>query len=391
MHTRLALSICLLLVFAGTPALGQSDPPTGLDPSVEPMAAPSTEPMDEAVTDSGNADLWVQQGGTLTRVDGLTGAVIERQEVDGGECGFSGTWPVFMRPDAGALWMIGAVTSEGEANEECFVRVPVDGSEPTVFWMRPRPGREFVRPGTMGLAASGESLIAVAWDGKKNQQSFQGGDERLYRLGTDPDDLQLLQKGVSSVAPAHGDPVGVYLGKGNRLMIGILDPEAGRFESSGDLKLAVGYGLAAGPDGLVANWQAGAARTPVKVYDTKTTSLLGEARAPKESAGVYVTQPTGDGVWIAGLLRNGKRFVYFMPYDSKSVAIDACKGQPKTCDAVLATWTEDAAWVRTGNWGGGLAGWDPQMDTYHRYLNGAAEPSLSVPGTQILLPYESPY
>jgi hypothetical protein len=35
----------------------------------------------------------------------------------------------------------------------------------------------------MGLAASGESLITTAWDGKKSQHLFQGGDSRLYRLG----------------------------------------------------------------------------------------------------------------------------------------------------------------------------------------------------------------
>ena len=97
------------------------------------------------------------------------------------------TAPVGPRWQHGAIArhgaLIGAVTSKGGVNEECFVRVPVDGSEPTVVRMKPRPGREFVRQGIMGLAASGESLITPAWDGKKSQHQFQGGDSRLYRLG----------------------------------------------------------------------------------------------------------------------------------------------------------------------------------------------------------------
>jgi hypothetical protein len=376
----------MLVLASSAPALGQTVPSEA--PSATPANAPSASEV--AADEGGTADLWVYQLDVLTRVDGEGGEVLEQRDVSTAQCTNPSPSASFVRPDGGAVWLR-ASTSPDQFLGDCFIRVPVDGSEVAAFPITPEPGRAMQLREEWGAAASGDALYFVAVNTKANAQGYDMTDTDLYRLAPDGT-VQLVQEQVLGIAPGDPDPVAFWIeGKkrtAGELRMGTLDATEGRLVADGtwaQAKPSFPGKLQAGPAGLVAQ-HAQYGDAPALVLDSSSGSTVAKAKPPKKADPQYEAYPTPDGTWLEGRLPGNsfRTYLQFVPKEGTPVTVKACDGIEGSCLATLATWTDDAVWVKAGPWNNETYEWDDAAVVYRRYLHGATEPSLDVPASSFL-------
>jgi len=387
MPVRSAATIALLAVaLAATSVLAQAEasPPVSVEPTT-PAPSSSSE-----TTTAGDA--WVFAGAELVRLSGEDGSVLERLDVGDTDCPFVYGWPYVPLRFDGALWLDGVDSMKRNATA-CVLKVPLDGSEPSVFWLTPRPKRALVRSLYHAIAPTTTGdLYAVAADVRANKRAdgYSSDKRNLYRLSTDRDaPASLVQKNVILVAPSNTSPVGVYTVKdkqgGRRQRLGILDGAAGRLRSPAWIerapKAAYWRSLEPGMGGLVGG--AGPDRAIVIDADTQVVETV---RPAKKKATVFWALPTPTGTWVTASVKTGAQLQWVPGDGAKPVIVDPCAGSGlgKQCTWISAGWTDDATWFMVVPVDRKTGAWDMDLAVFRRYRIGETTASLDVPRAGLL-------
>ena len=387
MPVRSAVTIALLAVaLAATGVLAQAEasPPVSTVPTT-----PGPNPSGDTTTDR---DAWFAAGTELVRLSGEDGSVIERQDVGDTDCPPSYGWRIVPLRFDGALWLDGVDSMKRNATA-CVLKVPLDGSEPSVFWLSPRPKRALVPSYYRAIAPTTTGdLYAVAADVPASKRAGYSLDQQnLYRLSTDRDaPASLVQKHVVLVAPSNASPVGLYAVKDKqgrlRQRLGILDGAAGRFRSAAWIgrvaKAAYWRSLEPGPGGLV----GGSGMSDGAIVIDVGAQVVETVRSTKKGTSVISVLPTPKGTWVTASVKTGVRLEWVPDDGAKPVVVDPCAGSGlgKQCMWTSVGWTDDATWFMVVPVDRKTGAWDMDLAVFRRYRIGETTASLDVPRTRLL-------
>ena len=327
-------------------------PPATAAP-VEPT--PSLEPpVQEAAR-----DLWLHEGDTVTRVDHLTGEILDRWDVSHPDCPSGRGGQPFVQLDGDAAWLT-IVDAESETPVlECLIRLPFDGSASLEAYPV-ATGREptFVND----AATHGGDLWAVTWKKTDLQGTLEYyADWSLARLDRWAGSLAEVLPRVVALAPTDAGLVVLYSRKGAKegarrpLLLGIVEPggkaprkiplDAALPRTKRGTYVTPRLRLSAGLEGSVALYDELAARNII-VFDPASGAVLGEVAPPKKATAMGPVWPVSGGVWMSGLLDGGDDFVRYAPFDGAStIDIDPCAGVAGDCYAQVETASDAGAWV----------------------------------------------
>jgi hypothetical protein len=390
----LGLTLAMAAIVAATaPGMAQS-PPSSSQPSTSPAQA-SAEPG--AV----GQDLQFYQGTALTRLDGLSGAVLERQDVSAPECQIPVDLPVFSAPGHRDILLRKGALKYADYDPDyvvvgsCILRIPLDGS-PARSYAIPRAHRAMV---LNDIAVVGDTIWVVAWDRRSPQDTLDYyADLTLFRLDEWAGDLDPVMERVVAVAPSAVGPVVLFTREGSPrdVHVAVLEDPMGEPRLLDSLEDALPrlprsalpeprLRLATGTDGTVAVYDRYGTRD-ILVFDPTADLLVASVSPVERMASLGSVVPTSGGVWMSGQRGDGQDVAAYSTYGGATMAIDPCEGIPGACFGTLEAATEDAAWI---------SAWPYDRDSYEvdmmaarmrRYQNGVPVPTLDVSGRELFEP-----
>ena len=206
---RLARAIAMALavvVLAVGPLSAQTTEQGGEGLSSDPTS--SAEPLVQEPA----RDLWLHEGDTVTRVDHLTGEVLDRWDVSHPDCPSGGGGQPLVQSDGAAAWLLIADAEWETPVLECLIRVSLDGStELEVYPVATGRKPTFVND----AATHGGDLWAIVWKKTDPERTLEYyADWSLARLDHWAGRLTEVLPRVVALAPTDAGLVVLHSRKG---------------------------------------------------------------------------------------------------------------------------------------------------------------------------------
>ena len=308
----------------------------GASAQSSPSSAPSISPLPSAAAAGDSPDVWFQAGSTLVRLDGATGAVLEKTDLTNTDC------PPLARVTAPVV-NIGdlavCLTNGSNPGGACVLRHPIDGSGDTSYGL----ATEDV-PNLFIQAI--EELDDAAWIVASPYENGIPADEAgLYRLDLPTGVFERVQPRVRSVAVA-GDTIGVGQdtkpGPSGKNRAALLDPVTNKLAGIKAVDFPEEV-AARGAELLFSNVFSVTAQW----FDTEMGKVTGSINGLNQSTGVYEILPGPGGVWMLAGREGQSAGPAFAPDRGGAVWLDdPCPSDPAVdCAIQWVGLGADGAWL----------------------------------------------
>ncbi len=339
-----------------TPVAPTSPPATPAP--VEPTSSPEPPVQEPA------RDLWLNESDTVTRVDHLTGEILDRWDVAHPDCPPGRDGKPLVQSDGRAAWLP-IVDAEWETPVlECIIRLSLDGSAELEAY----PVATGRKPTFVSDSATlGEDLWAIVWKKTDPQGTLEYyADWSLARLDRWSGSLATVLPRVVALAPTDDGLVVLYSRKGakdgarRRLQLGIVEPggkaprkiplDADLPRTKKGTYVTPRLRLSAGHEGSVALYDELAARKII-VFDPTSGAVIGRVGPPDGATVIGSVWPVSHGVWMSGLLEGTYDFAAYVPFDGGTALAFACSEAATDCYSHVETASDSGAWLSAWPYG----------------------------------------
>ena len=285
----------------------------------------------------------------MLRLSTADGELIETRSVADLGCSFARSFPRIVLAHDGSMVLHGTTASGGAP---CLLRVPVDGTDPLAYELRPPKGTQYWLDNRTDTAVVGDDLVLSIGAQVKDGKYIRLGHQVLR---VEPSgDVHVLSKNDPKAAPSPAGAVVLEETRKAGLQVGLLDPETNAIVANKTLNKAAKkiypHQLTAGSNGLLAWWSRWEPAYGSVVFDMNTLRKLGIARSPKSIEFVSEVVPTRLGMWLRGLNKK-KSKVMFVPFKGKPLTVDPCSvAAVDDCKMLMHSGPDDAVWFVAGGW-----------------------------------------